>query len=54
MVGGEVYGSGTGRSKKEAEQEAAAAAWTALRERSAASLEADAGSPGSTNGDAAG
>ncbi|RAY12464.1 ribonuclease III [Actinomadura craniellae] len=30
-VGGEVYGSGQGRSKKEAEQHAAEAAWTAIR-----------------------
>jgi len=30
-VAGRSYGSGTGRSKKEAEQEAAAAAWRALR-----------------------
>ena len=31
VVGSEVYGEGTGRSKKEAEQEAASTAWTALR-----------------------
>jgi ribonuclease-3 len=31
-VGGRVYGSGEGRSKKEAEQNAAEAAWTAIRE----------------------
>jgi ribonuclease-3 len=31
LVGGESYGEGTGRSKKEAEQEAAASAWKALR-----------------------
>ncbi|HZB29601.1 MAG TPA: putative dsRNA-binding protein, partial [Streptosporangiaceae bacterium] len=31
-VGGKVYGSGEGRSKKEAEQNAAEAAWTAIRE----------------------
>lgn len=36
IVSGTEYGSGVGRSKKEAEQKAAAAAWTAL----------DAGSPG--------
>jgi ribonuclease III len=54
-VAHEVYGSGSGRSKKEAEQEAASAAWAALRERSAAGLEADGGtSSASTNGDAAG
>jgi ribonuclease-3 len=32
-VGGVDYGNGTGRSKKEAEQQAAEAAWTALRRR---------------------
>jgi ribonuclease-3 len=32
-VGGADYGQGTGRSKKEAEQQAAEAAWTALRRR---------------------
>ena len=31
-VGGVTYGAGEGRSKKEAEQEAAEAAWTAIRE----------------------
>ncbi len=31
-VGGKVYGSGEGRSKKEAEQNAAAAAWSAIRD----------------------
>jgi ribonuclease-3 len=35
-VGGRVYGSGEGRSKKEAEQNAAEAAWTAIRELAAA------------------
>ncbi len=30
VVAGQVHGTGTGRSKKEAEQEAASAAWTAL------------------------
>jgi ribonuclease-3 len=35
-VGGVEYGRGEGRSKKEAEQQAAEAAWTAIRERSAA------------------
>ena len=34
-VGGESFGSGAGRSKKEAEQKAAEAAWTALQERAA-------------------
>jgi len=32
-VGGAPFGEGVGRSKKEAEQEAAAAAWTAIREQ---------------------
>ena len=36
VVGGAVYGTGRGRSKKDAEQEAAAATWRALRERYAA------------------
>jgi ribonuclease-3 len=31
-VGGEEYGSGSGRSKKEAEQQAAEAAWTRIRQ----------------------
>jgi ribonuclease-3 len=31
-VGGHVYGTGTGRSKKEAEQQAAEAAWTAIND----------------------
>jgi ribonuclease III len=34
-VGGVEYGRGEGRSKKEAEQQAAEAAWTTIRERSA-------------------
>ena len=34
-VGGAEYGRGEGRSKKEAEQQAAEAAWTTIRERSA-------------------
>jgi ribonuclease III len=33
QVGGEAYGEGSGRSKKEAEQEAAAAAWNRIRLR---------------------
>lgn len=32
-VGGQEYGSGAGRSKKEAEQQAAEAAWNAIRAR---------------------
>lgn len=39
-VGGEVYGRGEGSSKKEAEQQAAEAAWTAIREHSARAVEA--------------
>jgi ribonuclease III len=35
-VGGESFGSGAGRSKKEAEQKAAEAAWTILQERATA------------------
>ena len=31
-VGGVTYGTGTGRSKKEAEQQAAEAAWRAIRD----------------------
>ena len=38
-VGGESLGSGAGRSKKEAEQKAAEAAWTVLQERAAALAE---------------
>ena len=34
-VGGAEYGRGEGRSKKEAEQQAAEAAWTTIRERAA-------------------
>ena len=34
-VGGKIYGSGEGRSKKEAEQQAAEVAWTAIRAESA-------------------
>ena len=44
-VGGHVYGSGEGSSKKEAEQQAAEAAWTAIRERSARAVEAVADAP---------
>ncbi|MQA84206.1 MAG: ribonuclease III [Streptosporangiales bacterium] len=39
-VGGQVFGSGEGRSKKEAEQQAAEAAWTTIRERSTRAVEA--------------
>ena len=33
LVGGEEHGSGVGRTKKDAEQQAAAQAWQALRDR---------------------
>jgi len=46
QVGGEAYGEGSGRSKKEAEQEAAAAAWNRIRLRVA-----DPGDPERTAGD---
>jgi len=39
-VGGADYGMGSGRSKKEAEQQAAEAAWTSLRNKHAAELTA--------------
>jgi ribonuclease-3 len=39
-VGGADYGMGSGRSKKEAEQQAAEAAWTSLRRKYAAELSA--------------
>ncbi|MEW2218277.1 ribonuclease III [Streptomyces sp. NPDC006990] len=40
-VGGVAYGTGTGRSKKEAEQQAAEAAWRAISARAEAAAEAD-------------
>jgi ribonuclease-3 len=43
VVGGTAHGRGSGRSKKEAEQQAASAAWRALREQHADALTADAG-----------
>ncbi len=43
-VGGRVYGSGQGRSKKEAEQQAAEAAWSAISKGEAGSPADDAGS----------
>jgi ribonuclease-3 len=43
-VGGRVYGSGTGRSKKEAEQHAAEAAWSAISKGEAGADADDAGS----------
>ncbi|HEY7483769.1 MAG TPA: ribonuclease III [Streptosporangiaceae bacterium] len=44
-VGGKVYGSGEGRSKKEAEQNAAEAAWTAIRDIATAREEGQDGDP---------
>jgi ribonuclease-3 len=41
VVGGDTVGTGSGRSKKEAEQQAAAAAWTALSARFPQSAVAD-------------
>jgi ribonuclease III len=49
-IGGRVYGEGEGRSKKEAEQQAAEAAWTSITEAIAAA-EGAAGAPGAA-GDA--
>jgi len=43
IVGGRVYGWGTGRSKKEAEQEAAEAAWRAISDGEAGTAVDDAG-----------
>ncbi|MDF4253190.1 ribonuclease III [Streptomyces sp. WMMB303] len=40
-VGGVAYGTGTGRSKKEAEQQAAEAAWRAISARAEAAAEGD-------------
>jgi len=40
-VGGQVWGEGEGRTKKEAEQQAAEAAWTAISARVNAAAEAD-------------
>ncbi|HEY7361668.1 MAG TPA: putative dsRNA-binding protein, partial [Streptosporangiaceae bacterium] len=45
-VGGRVYGSGEGRSKKEAEQQAAAAAWSAISTGEADGPGGDAGPEG--------
>lgn len=49
-VGGVTYGTGTGRSKKEAEQQAADTAWRAI---SAAGADGDAGKGAGSNGSAA-
>jgi len=51
-VGGRVYGSGQGRSKKEAEQQAAAAAWSAISTGGPGGQAGEAGPEG--NGAAAG
>ena len=48
-IGAQTYGEGAGRSKKEAEQQAAEAAWNAISERLAADP-ANAASPASTAG----
>jgi ribonuclease-3 len=47
-IGGQIYGEGEGRSKKEAEQQAAELAWTAIRESlgAAGTGRAPAGTPG--------
>ena len=53
-VGGRVYGSGTGRSKKEAEQHAAEAAWSAISNGEAGVQADDAGSGADADGNGAG
>jgi ribonuclease-3 len=55
-IGGQTYGQGEGRSKKEAEQQAAEAAWTAITEGISAAAAAKAGPDGSgaTEANAAG
>jgi ribonuclease-3 len=53
-IGGRTYGEGEGHSKKEAEQQAAEAAWTSITKRhSAASPSADGDAPGENAGDGA-
>ncbi|MGN6171444.1 MAG: ribonuclease III [Streptosporangiaceae bacterium] len=49
-VGGRVYGSGTGRSKKEAEQHAAEAAWSAISNGEAGIQADDSGADAEGNG----
>jgi ribonuclease-3 len=49
-VGGRVYGSGEGRSKKEAEQQAAAAAWSAISTGETGGQTGEAGSEGNGAG----
>jgi ribonuclease III len=46
-IGAQTYGRGEGRSKKEAEQQAAEAAWTAITEGLAGPPDADVDAPGS-------
>jgi ribonuclease-3 len=53
-VGGRVYGSGTGRSKKEAEQHAAEAAWSAISNGEAGVQADDAGSGADVEGNGGG
>jgi ribonuclease-3 len=53
-VGGRVYGSGTGRSKKEAEQHAAEAAWSAISNGEAGVQADDAGSGADAEGNGGG
>jgi ribonuclease-3 len=53
-VGGRVYGSGTGRSKKEAEQHAAEAAWSAISNGEAGVQADDAGPGADAEGNGAG
>ncbi|MFD0905073.1 ribonuclease III [Actinomadura sediminis] len=52
-VGGETYGSGEGRSKKEAEQHAAEAAWNAIRALAAEREGGEKAGPGRADGDGA-
>jgi ribonuclease-3 len=49
-IGGQTYGQGEGRSKKEAEQQAAEAAWTAITEGISAAAAAKAGPGAGTTG----
>jgi ribonuclease III len=53
-VGGRVYGSGTGRSKKEAEQHAAEAAWSAISNGEVGVQADDAGSGADAEGNGGG
>ena len=51
-VAGQAYGEGEGRTKKEAEQQAAEAAWTAISERLAEGIGHAGGGAGRVNGSA--